>query len=172
MKNQYELILNIVNDSLVTATNILQKGKEFAVSKGMNEHELLQAQLAPDQFNFARQIQIVSDNAKTNLAKLAGKEAPKMEDTESTFDELLARIKKTQDYVKTFSVSDFTNADSAKVSLYWMQGTYVEGAEFAEKFALQNLYFHLVTAYSILRNQGVPLGKMDYITGLTMKPLA
>lgn len=172
MKNQYEFILSVVKDSLTSATAILEKGKQFAKEKGIEESVLLQAQLASDQFNFTKQIQIVSDNAKTNLSKLAGKVAPKMEDTESTFDELLARIKKTADYVATFTAADFADADTARVSLYWMGTKYVEGVEFAEKFALQNLYFHLVTAYSILRNQGVQLGKMDYILNLNMKESA
>ena len=171
MNTQYTLIHKILQNGLTATLGILEKGKAFAAEKGIAESELLSAALAPDMLPFTKQIQIVSDNAKSAVARFADVEAPKMEDNETTFDQLIERIKKTEEYVNTFSADSFANAGSVKVTFPWMPGKYFEMQNYIEAFTTQNFHFHISIAYAILRNKGVNLGKTDYITGLTPKDL-
>jgi hypothetical protein len=168
MNQKYELLLALVGQTLDTASRLLDKADVFVKEKGINEHEVMQATLAPDMFNFARQIQLISDNAKGYTARLAGKEVVSMPDTESTIAELKERIAKTKELVSTFSIADFADADNAKISFAWLPGKHFKGSEFFEKFAVANMFFHLSMAYAILRNQGVAIGKMDYIGQVPM----
>jgi len=168
MNQKYELLLALVGQTLDTASRLLVKAEMHIAEKGIHEHEIIQATLAPDMFNFTKQIQLISDNAKGYTARLADKEVASMPDTESTIAELKERIAKTKDLVSTFSVADFTDADNTKISFAWMGGKHFKGAEFLEKFAIANMFFHLSMAYAILRNQGVALGKMDYIGQVPM----
>lgn len=168
MNSKYELFLALVNQTLDTALHLLDKAEAYVAEKGIHEHELIQASLAPDMFNFTRQIQLISDSAKGYTARLAGKEIISMPDTESSIAELKQRILKTKELVKTFSVADFIDADNAKISFAWMGGKYFKGGEFVEKFAIPNIFFHASVAYAILRNQGVAIGKMDYIGEIPM----
>lgn len=168
MNQKYELLLATVGQTLDTASRLLDKADAFVKEKGINEHELMQATLAPDMFNFTRQIQLISDNAKGYTARLAGKEVVSMPDTESTITELKERIAKTKELVSTFSIADFVDADNVKISFSWLPGKHFKGGEFFEKFAIANMFFHLSMAYAILRNQGVAIGKMDYIGQVPM----
>ena len=163
MNEKYELLITLVGRTLNTASHLLDKAEAFVKERGIHEHELLQAALAPDMFNFTRQIQIVSDNAKGYLAKLAGKDPVSMPDTESTIAELKTRIQKTKEIVQGFSGTDFNTADQARIAYSWLGGKHFLGKEFVEDFAIPNMFFHLSVAYAILRNQGVQVGKMDYI---------
>lgn len=168
MNQKYELFLSLTHQTLNTADTLLDKADAFVKERGIHEHELLQATLAPDMFNFTRQIQLISDNAKGYPARLAGKEVVSMPDTESTITELKERIAKTRELVKTFSVEDFAHADDAKISFSWLGGKYFKGSEFVEKMAIANMFFHVSMAYAILRNQGVNVGKMDYVGQVPM----
>ncbi|MDB5260678.1 MAG: hypothetical protein JWN37_909 [Candidatus Nomurabacteria bacterium] len=167
--NQYELLLNISKNALVTLSNLLDKGSAYAEEKGIDESVLLTASLAPDMFNFTKQIQVSTDDARRNLFLLSGKEHIKMEDTETTFAELQERVKKTKEIIDSLTVADFEGADDRHISLYWMGGAYVLGKDIVSQLAIPNLLFHVVTAYDILRAQGVPLGKSDYIVNLKMQ---
>ena len=171
MHNQYTLVHTILKNGLNTTLVVLEKGKAFAAEKAMPETDLLTAALAPDMLNFTKQIQIISDNAKAAVSRFAGVEAPKMEDTEATFDQLIERIKKTQEYVNTFSLESFANAEAVKVSFPWMPAKYFEMQNYIEAFVTQNFHFHISIAYAILRNKGVNLGKQDFISGLVPKDL-
>lgn len=168
MNQKYELFLGLVHQTLNTASHLLDKAEAFVAEKGIHEHELIQATLASDMFNFTRQIQLISDNAKGYTARLSGKELVSMPDTETTIAELKQRIAKTRELVGTFSVADFADADNAKISFAWLAGKHFKGSEFVEKFAVANMFFHLSMAYAILRNQGVQIGKMDYIGSVPM----
>lgn len=168
MNQKYELFLGLVHQTLNAASHLLDKAEAFVAEKGIHEHELIQATLAPDMFNFTRQIQLISDNAKGYTARLSGKELVSMPDTETTIAELKQRIAKTKELVSTFSVADFADADNAKISFAWLAGKHFKGSEFVEKFAVANMFFHLSMAYAILRNQGVQIGKMDYIGSVPM----
>jgi hypothetical protein len=126
--------------------------------------ELLSMRLAPDQFTLVRQIQTATDNAKMLSGRLAGREWPAHPDTETTIEQLRTRIASVMTYLDTLTPGDFAESDARKISLPWMQqGSYMHASDYTIQFALPNFYFHLVTAYAILRHAGVQLGKMDYI---------
>jgi hypothetical protein len=125
---------------------------------------LLASRLAPDQFALTRQIQTACDNAKMLPSRLAGREWPAHPDTETTFAELHARIATVQEYLKTFGPQDFVDAADRTIKLPWMKpDQFMLGSGYLIEFGLPNFYFHVVTAYSILRHEGVQLGKMDFL---------
>jgi uncharacterized protein len=132
-------------------------------------NNLVKARLAPDQFTFDKQVQTAADNAKFIAGRLAGKEWPTHPDTETTFAQLRERIASVLAYLETFRPEDFAGAEERKIALPWMEGKWMRGDEYVAQFALPNLYFHVVTAYSILRHNGVELGKRDYIGGVPMR---
>lgn len=167
---KYELLLDVVKNGLKTADHLLAKAEEYVKMQSIPEENLLSARLAPDMFPFSRQIQIVSDNARQYTRFLAGKEHIPMEDTETTIAALRERIKKSADIVGELTLADFEGADERHISLKWMGENYVEGKDFLIDQAIPNFIFHVTTAYAILRNQGVSIGKTDFITTLHMKP--
>jgi len=168
MQNTHELLLTIATQSLDVAMNLLTKAESFVTERGINEYELMQATLAPDMFSFIKQIQLISDSAKGYPARLLGNAPVSMSDTESTIAELKERIVKTQALLATYATADFSNADTQHIAFSWMTGKHFIGKEFILDFAIPNMYFHLTTAYAILRNQGVPLGKMDFLLHVKM----
>jgi uncharacterized protein len=126
--------------------------------------KLLAARLAPDQFQLTKQVQTATDNAKMMAGRLAGREWPAHADTETTFAQLHARIASVKEFLTTFGPQDFAEAADRKIKLPWMSPTqFMVGSEYLVQFALPNFYFHIVTAYGILRHSGVQLGKMDFI---------
>jgi hypothetical protein len=142
----------------------------FADRKKFEINNLMKARLAPDQFTFDKQVQTACDNAKFFAARLAGKDSwPQHPDTETTFAELRARIASVISYLESYRPEDFTGAEERKITLPWMEGKWMRGDEYAAQFAIPNLYFHLTTAYAILRHNGVELGKRDYIGGVPMR---
>jgi len=131
---------------------------------------LLHARLAPDQYIFVRQVQVVCDNAKLIAGRLAAKEWPSHPDTETTIDQLRGRVASVMNYLAEFRPQDFETASERKISLPWMEAdTWLRADEYLVQFALPNFYFHVVTAYSILRHAGVQLGKNDYLGELPMR---
>ena len=144
---------------------ILDKAAQYASAKKFDASVLVNARLAPDMFPLARQVQIACDFAKGGAARLAGQEAPKFEDNEQTIDELKARVAKTLDYVKGFSPAAFEGAEDRDIKLSFPNGMSLEfkGLAFLRDWALPNFYFHAVTAYDILRHNGVEVGKRDYL---------
>lgn len=149
--------------------SILDKGAQFAASKKIEVEVLLNSRLAPDQFNLIRQVQIACDTAKLGMSRLTGKEAPVHDDKEKTLAELKARIESTIAYLKTFSENDFKNSADIKVSQPRWEGKYLSGLEFAIQHAIPNIYFHVTTAYAILRHNGVDVGKKDYLGEIPFK---
>lgn len=145
----------------------LSKIMDKAVAqKGSDLQALLDARLAPDMHPFPRQIQIASDAAKGCAARLSGTEAPSFPDTETTFPELQTRIKKTVDYLKSIPREKFDGAEDRDVTIKTPNRTFeMKGRDFATNFALANFYFHITTAYGLLRSKGVEIGKMDYLGG-------
>lgn len=147
----------------------LEKAAKYAESKKFDVDVLLNSRLAPDQFNLIRQVQIACDTAKFGAARICGKEAPSYPDNEKTLSELLARIKITQDYLATFKPEDFNGAEERHVSQPRWEGKYLTGLEFVIQHATPNIYFHVTTAYAILRHNGVDLGKKDYLGNIPLK---
>ena len=167
----YELTVVQFSKMLGNLNAILDKGAAFAETKKIDVGVLLNARLAPDQFNLIRQVQIATDTAKLGVARLTGKveSAPVHADTETTLPELQARIQSVLDYLAQFSPSDFADAAERRVSQPRWEGKYLTGLEFAIQHAIPNLYFHITTAYAILRHNGVDVGKKDYLGQMPYK---
>lgn len=142
---------------------ILDKASLYADDKKFDIGVLLEFRLAPDQFNFIRQVQITCDTAKSAAASWANRDAPVFSDVEKTLPELKNRIDSTINYLKTFSNADFVDASTRKISRPRWEGKHLLGEEFLIEHVLPNFYFHLTTAYSILRHNGIPVGKRDYL---------
>ena len=133
-----------------------------------DETALLEARLAPDMKPLPAQYQMASDSAKNALARLTGNDAPAMPDSEQTFDELRARCDKTIAYLQQFDAAALTGSEERQVELRFPNGMGYrwKGAAYLTGFALPNFYFHATTAYAILRNAGVTLGKPDFLQHL------
>lgn len=151
--------------------NVLAKAEQHAKEMGMSEEEFLNDALAPDMFPLKKQVQVATDNAKGASARLSGKEIPKMEDSEQTFAELGQRIDKTVAFLKSITEEEFAGAENVKVTLPYFPGKYMTGMEYVLEYALPNFLFHVTTAYGIIRKNGVPVGKADYINGLPLRDL-
>jgi hypothetical protein len=166
--NQYETLHTVAKNSLTVLTHLLEKAETHSNEKGVDASTLLNAAIYEDMYNFTKQVQIATDDARRNLCLLAGKEHIKMEDNETTIAQLKERVAKTLEIVNSITTKDFEDADERHISLFWMGGSYVLGKDFVAEFAIPNLMFHTVTAYDILRAQGVNVGKMDFILSLSM----
>ena len=145
--------------------HVLETGERYAEEKQIAPDVMLQTRLIPDMFPLVRQVQSACDAAKFAASRLTGKEAPAHPDTETTIDELHARIAKVTDYLGTFTEKDFENAATRKVPLPFIPGGTkgMVGANYLFQMGGPNFYFHVTTAYAILRHNGVELGKRDYI---------
>ncbi len=144
---------------------------EKTEAHGVPESEMLTSAFAPDMFPFARQVQIASDNAKGAVARIAGIENPAFPDTETTYVGLKERIEKTLAFIESVPASAFEEQDERQVTLPYFPGKYMTAADYLRAYALPNFFFHVTTAYDLMRNKGVPLGKADYMHGLPLKPL-
>lgn len=143
---------------------ILDKAAAYADAKKIDHGVLLNARLAPDMHPLTRQVQIASDAAKGCAARLAGVEIPSYADTESSFADLQVRIQKTLDFLKGFSAAQIDGSESRAVVLKFPGAEMTfSGQDYLLHFVLPNFYFHLTTAYAILRHNGLPIGKMDYL---------
>jgi uncharacterized protein len=143
---------------------ILEKGAAHAETKRIDPTVLINTRLYPDMFPLAKQVQIVSDVTRRGAARLAGLEAPAMEDNETTFPDLIARVKKTISYLKTLTSEQIDGSEQKTIILpMGKESMTFEGMPYLLYFILPNLYFHITTAYGILRHCGVELGKMDFL---------
>lgn len=154
--SQFSRMLKNLDQWLGTAVEHAKR-KEFAPDI------FAQARLAPDQYDLVRQVQAACDAAKFAAAYLSGQKAPAHADVEKTMAELQARAKTCIAYLATFKASDFAGADDRRVAPPWMQGNSVRGDQYLNRLATPNFYFHVTTAYAILRHNGVALGKRDFI---------
>ena len=145
-------------------TAILDKTAKHCTDNKIEPSVLLGSRLFPDMFPLSRQVQLVTDFAKGGTARLAGLEVPKYEDTETTIDELKARIAKTVAFVQSVGEDKYSGADARSVTIpiRGEQKTF-GGLAYLNNAVMPNFYFHLTTAYNILRHNGVPLGKGDFI---------
>jgi len=167
--NLFDLTVPQLQKTLKNLDAWLGVAEKHAAAKKFPVENLLTARLAPDQFAFVRQVQAVCDNAKMMPGRLAGKEWPKHEDNETTFEQLHARIASVQTYLASFKAEDFAGADDRHITLPWTEGKWMTGRDYLIQFALPNFYFHTVLAYEILRHNGVELGKRDFIGGMPLQ---
>lgn len=167
----YELTVVQFSKALSNLNAILDKGAAYAETKKIDVSVLLNSRLAPDQFNLIRQVQIACDTAKLGVARLTGKteSAPVHADTETTLPELKARIQSVLDYIGSFKPEDFAETAERHISQPRWEGKYLTGTEFAIQHAIPNIYFHITTAYAILRHNGVEVGKKDYLGSMPYK---
>ncbi len=147
----------------------IDKAAAHAQAKSFEADVLVEGRLAPDQYTFTRQVQSACDAAKFAAAYLSGKEPPSHPDVEKTLAELKTRLATTRAYLETFHEADFAGGDERKVAPRWMQGKWLRGDDYVNQLAAPNFYFHVTTAYAILRHNGVPLGKMDFIGSLPVR---
>ena len=152
--------------SLTNLSKILDKAVAQAKSEDIALNTLIEAKLAPDMRPLPFQIQSASDAAKGCAARLAGVEAPAMPDTETTFPELHQRLAKTIAFLQSVDAAKFAGAEDRTVVLKFPQGEMkFSGRDFVAGFALPNFYFHVTTAYALLRHKGINIGKMDFLGG-------
>jgi len=151
---------------LRTLSSLLDKGAAHAKMKNLDPVTLVQARLAPDMYPLVKQVQIACDQAKNAAARLTGREPPRFEDDEQTLDELKNRIAKTIDYVQSVPAGAFEAAEEREIKFPLIESLTFEanGFQFLRDWALPHFYFHVVTAYDILRHHGVALGKRDYLS--------
>ncbi|HXI38319.1 MAG TPA: DUF1993 domain-containing protein [Burkholderiales bacterium] len=151
-------------NTLRNLSAILDKAQAHCEAKKIEPAALTQARLFPDMFPLTRQVQIACDTAKGAVARLAGVEVPKHEDTEQSFAELKARIAKTIDFVQSVGAAKIDGSEGREVVLKMRSGEVkFTGLQYLMGHAWPNFYFHVTTAYNILRHNGVDIGKRDYI---------
>ena len=138
-----------------------------AKARSFDPNLFLGFRLSPDQFALARQVQVACDTAKLGASRLTGKAAPTSPDTETTVEELRARIQATIAYLDGFSAADFATSATISVTQPRWEGKTMTGADYFQEHVVPNFYFHLTTAYAILRHNGVPVGKRDFLGALT-----
>jgi hypothetical protein len=149
--------------------NCIVKAEAHATAKKFEVNLLTGERLAPDMYPFVKQVQACCDSAKFTAAYLSGSEPPKHPDTETTIAECRARIKLCLTYLETLTEASFEGAEDRKVAPAWLQGKWVKGDQYLLQLALPNFYFHVTTAYAILRYNGVDVGKMDFIGNLPLQ---
>ena len=142
---------------------------EYATKKKFDPTVYMTLRLSPDQFGFARQVQIACDTAKQAASRMTGKDAPVQADDEKTLDELRARVKSVITYLDGFSEKDFEGAATRSVTQPRWEGKTMTGADYFLEHALPNFYFHATHVYAILRHNGVDVGKRDFLGALTMR---
>lgn len=165
--SMYQASIPVFVRQLSNLSVILKKGEEHALAKKIEPEVFINARLAPDMFPLSRQIQIATDGVKGAAARLAGVEVPSYPDTEKTFPELQARIAKTIEFAKTFSAKQIDGTEEKKIVLK-IRDREINflGQAYLLNFVLPNLYFHMTTAYAILRHNGVDVGKKDFLGGM------
>ncbi|SEK98883.1 hypothetical protein SAMN05428989_1211 [Pseudoxanthomonas sp. GM95] len=159
-----QLAVPTLLNGLRRLSHVLEVGARHASEHGIDPATLIQARLAPDMLPLSAQIQRVSDTAKGTGERLSGVPSPKLADTETTFDELQARLAATIAYLESLTPEQVDSGAEREITLkFGKLGTRFNGVDYLLQFGLPNFHFHVVTAYDILRNQGVPVGKLDYL---------
>jgi len=142
---------------------ILDKAKTWIETKKIDPNALLQARLAPDMFTLTRQVQAVTDQSR-NCARLAGLEPPKYDNTEMTFDELKARIAKSIAFLDTLTPDKTAGAEDKTIDVpLGAQTVPMKGIDYLQRLVVPNFFFHLTAAYTILRHNGLEVGKRDFL---------
>jgi len=165
--SMYQASVPVLLRQLGTLSDLLGKGADHAAASGGDPAALLALRLAPDMFPLTRQIQIASDAAKGGVARLAGIEVPSFADEETSFPELRERIARTVAFVESVPAELIDGSEERRITLKAGPREFeFRGQDFLLHFVLPNFFFHVTTAYAILRHGGVPVGKMDYLGGI------
>jgi hypothetical protein len=165
--SMYEASIPLFVHSFRSLRAILEKGAAHAEAKRFDSSVLANSRLFPDMLPLINQIQIASDAAKGAAARLAAVDAPKFEDDEKTFPELLARIDKTVDYLQSFKPEQFEGSEERTITIKTRNNSFsFPGLLYLRHWAIPNFFFHMTTAYNLLRHNGVELGKADFLGGV------
>lgn len=176
--NLYTVTVPVFRKSLSNLLLILDKAYAHTATKANKwldaNHQfeaLLQDRLIFDQFTLIRQIQIACDNAKGSIGRLAQIEVPKFEDNEKTYQEIKTRIENTIKILDQVTPEQMVNNEENKITLPFYPDQYLTAAEYVNEFLMANFFFHLSTAYAIIRKNGIEIGKSDFIGQLPLKNL-
>lgn len=162
--SMYQASVPVFLQGLKNLSAILDKAAAQAAERKIDPAVLLNDRLAPDMFPFVRQVQIASDHAKGAPARLAGLEVPKFDDVEKSFDEVQQRLARVTEFVKSIDPARIDGSEEREITLpIGGQPMTFKGQTYLLHFALPNFYFHLTTAYAILRHNGIAIGKRDFI---------
>jgi uncharacterized protein len=162
--SMYEASVPVFSARLKALSTVLAAAEQNAVERKIDPQVFLTSRLAPDMYALTRQVQIATDHAKGAPSRLAGREVPKYEDNEASFADLEARIAKTVAHLATFSAADIDGSDDRMIELkLGGREMSMSGMQYLLHLAMPNFYFHLTTAYDILRHNGVPLGKATFL---------
>ena len=160
----YQASVPVFQRMLGNLQAILEKAAAHAQAKKIDESVLLNSRLYPDMLAMGRQVQIAADFAKGACSRLAGQDVPKYEDSEKTFTELIARIDKTLEHIAAFKPAQIDGQEDRDVTISIAGNPMVfKGQNYLLHQAMPNFYFHVTTAYAILRHNGVEIGKRDFI---------
>ena len=161
--------LEICVRMLGNLSHCMDKAQAFVDARKCESTALTQFRLAPDMLPFARQVLIACDAAKNGIARLSGEAAPKFDDTETSFAELKERISKTIDYLNAVPAEKINGTEEREITFPVGRDATrtLNGEAYLKHWMLPNMFFHVTMAYAILRNNGVELGKADYLLGAT-----
>ena len=162
----YQASVPVFERALRNLRHILEKGAAHARERGVDPDSLLQLRLVDDMLPLSRQVQIACDMAKNGASRLAGQEPASIADEETTIEQLYARIDRTLEIVRGFRAEQIDGQESRDILLTMRSGELrFNGLDYLLTFVLPNLYFHITAAYALLRREGAPLGKTDFIAG-------
>jgi hypothetical protein len=160
----YGLCVPAYQRGLTVLARLLEKAEDHVARNGLDAGDMLQARLAPDMLNLVGQVQRASDTAKNSIRRLTGREVPAFEDVESTFPQLRERVARTLALFDTVNEADYAGSAERPIEMKFPGITLnLSGLEYLQQFALPNFYFHVTTAYDLLRHKGVSIGKLDYL---------
>ena len=164
--SMHDVSVDLLANILGNLSWLLEKAAANAAARKIDPSVFLNARLAPDMLPLTRQVQIAGDIAKNSVARLAGQEAPRFEDEETTIEQLRARLARTIDYLKSIPASAFEGSETRAIKVPAGERTLeFTGLPYLQTWAIPHVFFHVTTAYNILRHNGVDLGKKDYIGG-------
>ena len=173
--NLYTTTIAPMIKGLTALSSLINKAVDFAESKKLPWASFESALLADhnvfDQFPLIKQIQVTCDNAKGAAARLAEVENPKHDDNETTFAQLKERVAKTLAFVESIKPEQVNGKEGITITISYFPGKFMTGSEYAKEYAIPNFYFHLTTAYNLLRKNGMSIGKDDFLGGLPLKDI-
>lgn len=164
----YHQVISQCIQTLRNLEHCLDKAEEHAAAKNFDIAVILSGRLAPDMKPLIYQVQSACDYVKAAAGWLSGQTPPKHEDTEQTIGELHARIRKTVDFAESIPAERFAGASERKASFSWAPGKIMKGEDYLLQMTIPNVYFHIAMAYAIMRQNGVDVGKMDFLGRLNL----
>ncbi|GHD64525.1 DUF1993 domain-containing protein [Jeongeupia chitinilytica] len=159
----FQLSVPVYVRMLGNLSRLLDLAAGYCSEQQIDEKVLLQSRLFPNMYPLLKQVQIATDQAKGSIGRLSGITPPKFDDTETSIAELRERISAVLSYLETVPADALDGTAGKTVTMPWMPDRPMQGEFYLLNFALPNVYFHISTAYNILRHNGVPLGKADFI---------